>query len=1086
MRSTFRIQRVLLLTIPCLTAIFWANALAQEFAGEEETPAPINCNDLDDRFLSYDVQRRDEENYRKAVEDTRKDLESIEAACGKASLAYAELLGHMGWLQVRAADFEDAEDTFREAIRLAREAPGDKISILGLIMQNRTILYLEMERLADAEASALETIEIRKLQTGPVQAEQILRSRSLLAIAYDIQGRPDKALPVFQEIVDFYEESPRHPDFGKALNNLGMTQSRLGDYETASVTLQRAINMQETKLGSDSVWLTNPLRNRAYASYQMGDYDTAEAMMHRVVNLQRIRLGEGHPDIGKALTDLGELLFTVGRFHDALDVYSEALGIAETAFDDEHPQLSTSLGHIAAAHVAMGSYETALPLIERAIEVHTRTLGVEHPDRAHFLRVLAYIYSGLGRSEEAISLLNDARERMTKVLGDEHHALAEMYNALGLALRGAGKRDEALSAYRDALRIAEKALGESHPDIAALLAEIAAIQVQTEQFDHSAANISRAWSILAEQPGNLPTTARVTSVASRLASATGNVELAVFHGKHAVNAVQRLRAAAAGTDPVLQRSFITSKTDIYRHVADLLISAGRLTEAQQVMAMLKEEEYFDFVRRRSGNQLDTVAPFAVLEAPWVERYDEISGRLVAIAEELDTLKHRRNVEQSMGRTLTPEESARLDELTADQQVARQAFLHFQAELREYFIGVGGERLAEFAQKDLESLGAVQAVLRRLERSSGERVTLLTYLVTDDRLRIVLTTPRVQAHRDSDIAAADLNRLVFEFRDALQDPRRDAVAEGRALHAAVLAPVSSDLEEGNTTALLVSLDQALRYVPFAALHDGEKFVAERFAVSVFTPAARLSLERTPQETWRAAGMGVTEPDEAYRPLPAVRLELDRIVREPGLRGGAADDGVLIGRTWLDQDFTASALSGALDDGYPVVHLASHFVFKPGTEQDSFLLLGDGTHLSLAALVVGDYPFDQLDLLTLSACETALGGQEANGREIEGFGALAQKQGASAVLATLWPVADASTAEFMARFYEYRQVHGLSKAQALVATQRDFIAGLPAINERVGIARGLIADVAVAAPEAAAASQLDHPYYWAPFILMGNWQ
>ncbi len=157
------------------------------------------------------------------------------------------------------------------------------------------------------------------------------------------------------------------------------------------------------------------------------------------------------------------------------------------------------------------------------------------------------------------------------------------------------------------------------------------------------------------------------------------------------------------------------------------------------------------------------------------------------------------------------------------------------------------------------------------------------------------------------------------------------------------------------------------------------------------------------------------------------------------------------------------------------------FKPGDETDSFLLLGDGKKLSLKEIKDG-YEFVNLDLLTLSACETAVGGgKDANGREVEGFGALAQNQGAKGVIATLWPVADESTGQFMQLFYGLRQKNpGITKAEAMQRAQAAFIERrvAPALDE---VSRGLTRTGA----SPAAAATTDHPYYWAPFILMGNW-
>jgi CHAT domain-containing protein len=174
---------------------------------------------------------------------------------------------------------------------------------------------------------------------------------------------------------------------------------------------------------------------------------------------------------------------------------------------------------------------------------------------------------------------------------------------------------------------------------------------------------------------------------------------------------------------------------------------------------------------------------------------------------------------------------------------------------------------------------------------------------------------------------------------------------------------------------------------------------------------------------------------------------------------ASGGVLPGEVYLDGAFTAQRLQDVSKRHFQLLHVASHFRFSPGTEVNSFLLLGDGQQLTLGDLRTQNYRFDNVDLLTLSACDTGLGGgRDEKGREIEGFGVIAQQQGAKAVLATLWPVADQSTSTLMAEMYRRRQEQHLTKIEALRQAQLTLLAQ----------------------------KRYAHPFYWAPFILMGNWK
>jgi CHAT domain-containing protein len=154
-----------------------------------------------------------------------------------------------------------------------------------------------------------------------------------------------------------------------------------------------------------------------------------------------------------------------------------------------------------------------------------------------------------------------------------------------------------------------------------------------------------------------------------------------------------------------------------------------------------------------------------------------------------------------------------------------------------------------------------------------------------------------------------------------------------------------------------------------------------------------------------------------------------------------------------------------------------------------LLGDGKHLTLSEIKT-KLNFNSVELLTLSACETALGDDSTShhGVEVEGLGAIAQQAGAKAVLATLWPVADASTAALMRALYQAHKVDHLDKADALRQAQLALLRGSAAVEVSSNAQRGLTRMNGAAAAgnfKADPNAPYAHPFYWAPFILMGNW-
>jgi CHAT domain-containing protein len=202
---------------------------------------------------------------------------------------------------------------------------------------------------------------------------------------------------------------------------------------------------------------------------------------------------------------------------------------------------------------------------------------------------------------------------------------------------------------------------------------------------------------------------------------------------------------------------------------------------------------------------------------------------------------------------------------------------------------------------------------------------------------------------------------------------------------------------------------------------------------------------------------------------VPVELRRVVRSsPEDRNGALP-GVIL----LDGAFTRAGAMSALAKGYPVVHIASHFVFRPGSLADSYLLLGDGSHLTLQVIKSDALPLHGVEMLTLSACDTALGNPQADGREIESFAALAQRQGVRSVLAALWSVPDLSTSVIMSKFYRVLangQDSVDARAEALRAAQLLLLRGPAADGARTERPR--------------ANSPYADPFFWGAFILLGS--
>jgi len=828
--------------------------------------------------------------------------------------------------------------------------------------------------------------------------------------------------------------------------------------------------------GNDHPKLATPLNNLAERYRIQGNYAEAEPLYRHSLAIREKNLGREHPRVATVLNNLAALFFAQGRYAEAEPLYQRSIAIKEKSRGPEHTSVAYSLNNLGILYEVQGRFDEAIPLYKRSLAIFEKQLGSDHPKLAVPLNSLAVLYNNQGRYAEAEPLYRRSLAIREETLGVEHPEVANSLNNMATFYEELGRYAEAEQFFKRSLAIKERTLGPQHPSVALGLTNLARLYDAQERHSDAGPFYKRALSITFRTSSPELKWLVLSSFGKSLYK-QNSTEAAIVMAKMAINTIQGLRGNLSSSHHDAQKLFLEDKNFVYRDLADWLIELGRLPEAQQVLAMLKEEEYFDFIQRSStnGDVGETRADLTPTEQAAEDKLSKPSDELARLGKRLAELRTKDESGQ-----LSEAESAEMDRLQDALVEAEETFLAALDELTTVFAKAGRE--TEVASKNLGDLTALQDTLREL----GHGAVLIHAFMMPDKVRLLLTTSEVQLSRDAAIKEGDLNKMIHTFRQTLKNPRQDPRPEAQALYDLIIKPLAKDLEATGAKTLMLSLDGALRYIPMAALHDGKGYLGERYALALFTEAAKDKLKDKPKSQWKLSGFGVTKAHGNLNPLPAVATELNGLVGEGG---------VLPGKALLDETFTAKALQRSLRHGSPVVHLASHFVFKPGTVADSFLLLGDGSHLSLQTLGSAKFRFRGVDLLTLSACETAVGGggRKANGREIEGFGILAQRQGAKGVMATLWPVADQSTGEFMKQFYRIRQTTpGITKAEALRQAQLIFLNGKQAPTLMAS------ADMADRGFKSAAANDngpktytppkgapFAHPYYWAPFILMGNW-
>ncbi len=368
---------------------------------------------------------------------------------------------------------------------------------------------------------------------------------------------------------------------------------------------------------------------------------------------------------------------------------------------------------------------------------------------------------------------------------------------------------------------------------------------------------------------------------------------------------------------------------------------------------------------------------------------------------------------------------------ADLRAARDTMEALKtAEVRDYF-------------RD-DCITALQSRTVTLDRPPPHTAVLYPILLPN-RLELLLSTPDSLQQITVQVDRNTFTRVVREFRRTLEKrTSREYLPPAQQLYGWLIRPLQTALDAGRIETLVIVPDGPLRTIPLAALHDGQGFLIRRYAIAT-TPGLTLTdLRPIPRHQIQPLLAGLTQAVQGFPALDYVQEELAAIHTAYG------------GKVLENETFRLANLQQALKaTPYSIVHIATHGQFV-GDVRNTFLLTFDDK-LTLDRLerliAIGQYRDQPVELLTLSACQTAAG----DDRAALGLAGVAVKAGARSALATLWFVNDQASGLLATEFYQQLQRPDQSKVRALQQAQVR-----------------LLAD-----------RRYQHPGYWSPFLLIGNW-
>jgi CHAT domain-containing protein len=271
----------------------------------------------------------------------------------------------------------------------------------------------------------------------------------------------------------------------------------------------------------------------------------------------------------------------------------------------------------------------------------------------------------------------------------------------------------------------------------------------------------------------------------------------------------------------------------------------------------------------------------------------------------------------------------------------------------------------------------------------------------------------------------LDEEVRSYRDAIERRDPTAAERGRPLYDRLIRPLSAEIKGSKLT---ISPHGVLHYLPFGALLDGDEYLLDRFSLRLIPSAGTLAYLKTDRPTKTGTLLALGNPDlgNARYDLPNAQVEAVNVAALfPSSRA-------------LVRSAASKTAVEELGNGFSILHFATHGKFNTDDPLRSGLYLAKGNE-SEGLLTVSDlYTLRwDVDLVTLSACETALG-KVANGDDVIGLTRGFLYAGARSIVASLWEVDDAATAKLMLSFYRYQQDHDKREALRLaqIETRKDY--------------------------------------------------
>ena len=959
----------------------------------------------------------------------------------------SKALSNLAILYNTLATFDKAIEFQEQSLAIAREIKDRGMERNAL--DNLGFAYLTNHRVSmrDLHGNSRKAIEFYK-QSLAISRE--LKDRLEEGNALGNLGRAYRDFGNYLEAIEFYKQSlaiarelKDRLGEGKTLGNLGITYQALDNYPKAIEFYEQQLSIaREIK---DIIGEQSAISNLADSYYTLKDYAKTIEFQEKYLGIAtqiRDELGEK------------EFLLTLGNIYGRFGSYAKTIEYYERSLTTTR-RLKNRVGERDALN-NLGTTYYSLGNCAKSIEYHEKSLAVSDAIGMLDTSSMGIAFNGLGLSSHACHNNAKAIKYYEQSLAIVYRTMGVEYDSIDDYIKERELQGKKLAVARTRrVIVRERWLEGRSLSGLGLVYDSLGDYAKALEFQEKSLAITRE---IKDRDGEQITLNNLGRVLTKR-----EPELAIIFYKQSVNISESIRKENPKLDRTLQESYLKTVAGTYRNLADLLLSRGRVQEAQQVLELLKIQELRDFTKdTRFGSNNDGTILNPV-EQPIPAAFND----KIALGIQLTQCEQTKCADRPQ--LIAQRDNAKIE---FDTQVKRLKKL-----------------LNQQQSTDPAQLQSSEFTRAAQDITLANPNTVLIYpLVLDDKLWLVWSAKAGKGgvifdSKEIPVKRKDLSTKVAELQTLLTNRTsspKELQKVSQQLYQWLIAPIRPQLDKNGIKNIIFSLDRATRYIPMATLHDGKQYLIENFAISTILTAQTDTRDRLSSnlEDDKILGLGLTQSVSGFASLPAVKTELDGIIKTNG--PGKTTSGIYPGTKLFDREFTETALRNNIAD-HRILHIATHGSFVPGNPEDSFLVLGDGKKLSIST--IQSMALAETHLVVLSACETGKGGVDKEGIEVAGLGHYFLRSGAKSVMASLWLVNDPATSLLMREFYSQLSKGTLTKAEALRQVQIAFLTGKltnkdAAALDRAGGRRFIEGQLPV--------DSFAHPYYWAPFILIGNSQ